>query len=105
MKLKIGVISAHPYAEKSFGHFSDYELIFRTGFLDNALDIANELQKEYRVDAIITLGIPMDVFNDTLTVQIFPIYPSSYDILNALFEAHSYGKAGFCRSAVPMYTL
>jgi len=94
MKLKIGVILAHPEAEQTFSHFADnadYELIFRTGFLDNAFDLACELQEE-KVDAIITLGIPMDVFNAHITVEIFPVYPSSYDIINALYKARDLGE-------------
>jgi len=94
MELRIGVISAYSYAEKSFGHFAltNIKLIFRIGFLDKALELAMELQEVQKVDAIMTLGVPMEIFDETITTPIYPIYPSNYDILNALYEARNFGE-------------
>ena len=94
MEMRIGVVSAWPDAENKYGHFStqtDCELCFRVGFLDQAASLAQELYVSENVNAIITLGIPMDIFDDDIGRKIYPIYPSNYDILYALYKACELG--------------
>lgn len=95
MELKIGVISAHPYVEEIFSNLesdTECELLFKIGILDMAQTLALQLQEEDKVDAIITVGVPMEVFKKSITTPIYPIYPSNYDIINALYKAHNLGK-------------
>jgi len=95
MKLKIGVISSFPEAEEAYGHSAsqnDLELVFRIGLLDKAADFAEELRESLKVDAVITLGIPRDIFTPEMLPFIYPIYPSNYDVLNALYAAKRLGN-------------
>lgn len=95
MKLKIGVISSFPEVEDTYGHSvsqSDLELVVRIGLLDKAAEFAKELIEELKVDSIITVGIPIDIFPPEMLPLIYPIYPSNYDILNALYTAKRLGN-------------
>ena len=95
MEMKVGVVSAWPEAEKAYGHFADETdcvLYFRFGLLDQAAELVSELRKDNNVDAIITLGIPMDIFDHEVHSIIYPIYPSNYDILHALYKSMDMGK-------------
>lgn len=95
MKIKIGVISAWPEAETLYAHFADdanCTLFFRVGFMDEAARLADGLLRDEGVDAIITLGIPMDIFTLDMLPLIYPIYPGNYDILQALWAARELGS-------------
>lgn len=103
MKMKIGVISAHPDAEKVYGGFAEEfqcELIFAVGFWTQSREIGVRMQEKHQVNALITVGIPMEIFFDKegqpkeprITIPVYPILATNYDILNALSRARSMGK-------------
>jgi len=93
--LKIGVISPHGNAKEKYGHCAHNtgcRLIFRKGHTLEAPAIALEMQNQMGVDAIITLGIPMEVFGQMLSVPVFPTYPSNFDVFLGCHEAKKIGN-------------
>lgn len=103
MRLKIGVISAHPDAEAAYGRFADEfncKLIFNVGFWKQSRELGVMMQEKYQVDALITVGVPMEIFFDEkgnareprITVPIYPILATNYDVLKALHQSRELGK-------------
>lgn len=95
MNLTIGVISPHASAEDMYGYLAEdakCRLIFRVGYLHRAAELALELQDQLQVDAIITMGVPMEIFTDDLSVPVFPVYLGNFEILQALHKAKQYGS-------------
>lgn len=95
MDLKIGVISNYNQMQSSFKHLEDKfncKLIFKMGVLDLAIDIALELEKEYKVDAIISNIATCEALKDFVSIPLVPMHLTNNNLISSFYNASKKGS-------------
>lgn len=96
MKIKIGIILHYTETDLDFSYVADQlgcEIYFKRGVMEYAIEVAQQLERDCRVDAIISSAATARVISPYVTVPTVPLYISNFNLIDAFIRAQRLGSS------------